>query len=145
MSSLRLSGSITVEPRRHEDTKKTLWYSPTGLRDAGRCRLLLRGRLQMVRDEVRPQAFDGGIGGVRVLQQLEILVRDRAPFGHRLEVQHLLPVARAVEDDPDLLRQLVGLDERQQLEQLVARAEAARKDHERLRQVCEPELAHEEI
>src|SRR6185503_5547394 len=49
------------------------------------------------------------------------------------------------EDYADLLRQLVGLYERQHLEQLVERAEAAGKNHQRLRQVGEPELAHEEV
>src|SRR5205807_109307 len=45
----------------------------------------------------------------------------------------------------NLLGQLVGLHQRQNLEQLVARPEAAGKDHERLGEVREPELAHEEI
>ena len=44
-----------------------------------------------------------------------------------------------------MLRQFVRLHEREDLEQLVARAEAARKNHERLRQVREPELPHEEV
>src|SRR5204863_7007874 len=51
----------------------------------------------------------------------------------------------AVENDADFLRQLVGLDEREDFEELVARAEAAGKDHQRLREIREPELAHEEI
>ena len=62
-----------------------------------------------------------------------------------LKSRTCVPVLAAVEDDADLLRQLVGLHEREDLEQLVARAEAAGKDHERLRQVREPELPHEEV
>ena len=41
--------------------------------------------------------------------------------------------------------ELLGLHQREDLEHLVERAEPARKDHERLRQVREPELAHEEV
>ena len=39
----------------------------------------------------------------------------------------------------------LGLDQREDLEQFVHRAEAARENHQRLRQVREPELAHEEV
>ncbi len=59
--------------------------------------------------------------------------------------EHLVPVLAAVQDDQQLLRQLAGLRQRQDLEQLVERAEAARKDHQRLGQVGEPELPHEEV
>ena len=45
----------------------------------------------------------------------------------------------------DLLGQLLGLRQRQHFHQLVHGAEAARKNHQRLRQVGEPELAHEEV
>ena len=82
---------------------------------------------------------------IGVAEQIQVLLGDRAPLRHRLEVEHLVPVLAAVEDDADLLRQLVGLREREDLEQLVAGAEAAGKDHQRLRQVREPELAHEEV
>jgi hypothetical protein len=40
---------------------------------------------------------------------------------------------------------LPGLDERQDLEQLVHRAEPAREDHQRAGEIGEPQLAHEEV
>ena len=54
-------------------------------------------------------------------------------------------VLGAVEDDLDLLGELFRLHQRQDLEHLVERPEAARKDHQRLCQIREPELPHEEI
>ena len=57
----------------------------------------------------------------------------------------LVPVARAVEDDRDVSLQLARLRERQDLEELVERAEPAREHDQRARQVREPELAHEEV
>ena len=82
---------------------------------------------------------------VGVGQQVEILLGDRAPFGHRRKIQDLIPVFAAVQDDREFLRQLVGLRERQNFEELVARPEPARKNHHRRRQVREPELPHEEV
>ncbi len=51
----------------------------------------------------------------------------------------------AVQNDCYFLRQLLRLYQRQDLEKLVHRSESARKDHQRLRQIGEPELAHEEV
>ena len=61
------------------------------------------------------------------------------------EVEDLVPVLAAVEDHEQLLRELLRLRQRQDLEHLVERAEAAGKNHQRLGQVGEPELAHEEV
>src|SRR5665213_3866824 len=82
---------------------------------------------------------------VGVMEQVFVFLGNRAPLGHRVEVDSLLPVLAAVQNDGDLLRQLVCLRERQDLEHLVQRAEPAGKNHERLREICEPELAHEKI
>ena len=87
----------------------------------------------MVRDQMIAQVLERVGGRVGVMKQLEILFGNGAPLGHRLEIQHLIPVLAAVQHDADLLRQLVGLHQREDLEQLVERAEAARKDDERLR------------
>ena len=57
----------------------------------------------------------------------------------------MLPVLRTVDDDGDLLGEFFGLGEREHLEHLVERAEAAGKDDQRLGQIGEPELAHEEV
>src|SRR4029453_11578262 len=55
------------------------------------------------------------------------------------------PVSRAVQDDEQLLGKLPRLREGKNLEHLVQRSEPTRKDNERLREVREPELSHEEI
>src|SRR5204862_434435 len=81
--------------------------------DAGRGGFMRRPRLEVVRDEVRAQLLERIARRVGVVQQLQILVRDRAPLGHRVEVQYVVPVVAAIEDHVDLLRQLVGLHQRQ--------------------------------
>ena len=75
----------------------------------------------------------------------EILGADHAVPDQRVEVDDLVPVGRPVEKYRDPARQLLRLCERQDLEELVHRAEAARKDDERAREVREPQLAHEEV
>src|SRR5689334_14140281 len=82
---------------------------------------------------------------IAVVHELAILLGYRAPLGHRLEIEHLIPEVSSVKDHFDFLRELVGLSQREDLEELVARAEAAREDHERLREIREPEFPHEEI
>src|SRR5262249_42833373 len=99
----------------------------------------------MVRDQMVAKEFERLDGRIEVVEELEVFLGDRAPLRHGLKLQDLIPVLSSVEDDADLLRQLVGLGERENLEQLVERAEAAGKNDERLRQVCEPELSHEEV
>ena len=79
------------------------------------------------------------------LKEIEVLGRDRALLDQHVHVDDLLPVARPVDDDRDLLRELVRLVQRQQLEHLIQRSEAARKDHQRLREIRKPVLAHEEV
>src|SRR5215471_2717042 len=130
-SFLRSSGLMTNSPT-HQLTN-----SPTSapcLCDTRRRRFLLGRRFEMMRDQMRPQPLECVGRRVDVLQQFEVLVGDRTPLRHRPEVEHLVPVLAAIENDADLLRQLVGLHQREDFEQLVACAEAARKDHQRLRQ-----------
>src|SRR6516165_6081761 len=114
-------------------------------RRGGDFSLLGRFWLEVLRDEVIAQLLERVARRLGIMQQIEVLFRDRAPFGHRLESQHLIPVLPAVENHANLLGELVGLDKRQNLEQLVARPEAARENDQRLREVGEPELSHEEI
>src|SRR5207244_13333622 len=57
----------------------------------------------------------------------------------------LAPVARPVHEDDGGPLELASLAERQDLEQLVERAEPAGKDDHGPREVGEPELAHEEV
>jgi len=92
-----------------------------------------------------PQQRHSGLWRVRELEKLHVRGRDGPILDQRLEIYDFLPELRAVQDDHDLLRQLLGLHQRQDLEKLVHRSESARKDHQRLRQISEPELAHEEV
>ncbi len=62
-----------------------------------------------------------------------------------LEVHDAVPILAAVNDDQNFLCQLVGLRQGEDFEQLVDGAESAGKNHQRLGQIGEPELAHEKI
>src|SRR5437867_12132747 len=94
---------------------------------------------------MRLEQLERFIRGVRALQQLPVVGCDRSPFHHRLEVEYLIPVVGAVQDDLDLLGELPRLHQCQDLEHLVQRSKAAREDDERLCEVREPELPHEEV
>ena len=62
-----------------------------------------------------------------------------------LEIDDLGPIAAAEQHQRHVLADFLGLDQGQEFEQLVQRAEAARHHHHRLGQIGKPELAHEEI
>src|SRR5579872_3306819 len=79
------------------------------------------------------------------LEKFQILRRYRPGIDKGLEVDDLVPVLAAINDDQDFLGQLVRLGERQDFKKFVHRAEAAGEDYESLREIREPELAHEEI
>ena len=90
------------------------------------------------------QAERGG-GIVGEPEQFEIFATDGAVPHQRLEVDDLLPVLRSVEQYRDRAIQLLRLLQGQYLHHLVERAEAAGKNHQRARQMGEPQLAHEKI
>src|SRR6185437_16813488 len=79
------------------------------------------------------------------MKQLEVRFGNRPILHQRVEVHDLLPEIRTIKHDRDLLRQLLRLHKSQNLEQLVHGSESARENHEGLRQISEPELAHEEV
>src|ERR1700677_3422303 len=79
------------------------------------------------------------------MKKFQIRSRDGSILHQRFEIHDFLPETGAIENDRDLLRQLLRLHERKNFEKLVHRSESTREDHERLRQIREPELAHEEI
>src|SRR5271165_7479943 len=79
------------------------------------------------------------------MEEIEIGWADRAIFDQRVEIDHLVPVFGAKEHDRHALACLARLYQGQDLEQLVERAEATRKQHNRLGEVDKPELAHEEV
>src|SRR5205814_1464013 len=78
--------------------------------------------------------------------EIEIAGRDLAFAEHaRLEpADEARPIGAAEHDHRELV-DLAGLDERQRLERLVERAEAARKDDERARVLDEHRLPHEKV
>ena len=82
---------------------------------------------------------------IRARQKVDVLFRNRTPLDQRLHAQNRVPVFAAVEKNLNLLGELLGLHQRENLEHLVERSEAAGENHECLCQVRKPELAHEEI
>ncbi len=82
---------------------------------------------------------------VRKLEKVEIFAADRPVAYQRLEVDDLFPVTGTVEHNRNRTIQLPGLLQSQNLEHFVQRAEASGECHERPRQMCEPEFAHEEV
>ncbi len=103
---------------------------------------LLRGSLAVGRDDVLDDLGDV----VGEAEQVEIGLGDLAAGEHRAAqpVDQALPVRHAVQHDREP-RHLRGLHERERLERLVQRAEAAGHDHERLRVLHEHRLAGEEV
>src|SRR5262249_48000896 len=91
------------------------------------------------------QYVERGLWVVRILEQIQILWGDHVMLHQRVEVDDLFPILRTVEHGRHLFRQLLGLRQGEDLHHLVERAEAARKDHQRFRQIGEPELAHEKV
>ena len=89
-------------------------------------------------------AVPGLLGGLAIGEQLEVVGRDHAFLDQRLEIDHPLPEFAAEEQDRHRL-DLAGLDQGQQLERLVERAEAAREDRHRARAQQEVHLPQREI
>src|SRR5512142_767140 len=104
---------------------------------------LRRPLVRRVRRDDRVRRFHRIVGDE---QQIEIARRDLLLDEHaRLEpAQKTGPVVPAEEDHRELV-DLSRLDERERLERLIERPEAARKDDERGRVLHEHELANEEV
>ena len=82
------------------------------------------------------------VSSIRSMSPGEIF---RSPSTRALQPAHEAgPVVPAEEDHGELV-DLAGLDQRERLEQLVERAEAAGKDDERVRVLDEHRLPHEEV
>src|SRR5580698_10937819 len=79
------------------------------------------------------------------MEKLQVGGGDCAILHQRIEVDDLFPETGSVENDGNLLGKFLRLDEREDLEKLVHRPKPPRKNHQRLRQICEPELPHEEV
>ena len=94
---------------------------------------------------MRFQVAEGFLWRVCPLIQVEVFGRDCAGVNERLEVDDAVPVFAPVDDDRHLLRKLFHLRQCQNLKSFVQRAESAGKDHQRLREIREPVLAHEEV
>src|SRR5215471_3071551 len=60
-------------------------------------------------------------------------------------MQYAAPIFTAIDDHNDLLGQLLRLRQRENLKQLVQRAKTSGKNNQRLGQVGEPVLTHEEV
>ena len=78
------------------------------------------------------------------LEEIEVARTDHALLDQRLEIDDALPELLAEQHDRDRL-DLAGLDQRQQLELFVERAEPAREHRHRARAQQEVHLAQREI
>jgi hypothetical protein len=83
-------------------------------------------------------------GRFREIDEVEVLGGDDALVGEGGQVDDAVPEGAADEDDGNPLH-LVGLDQRQRLEQLVERAESAGEGDERLGAHEEMHLAQAEV
>src|SRR5437773_10904169 len=106
--------------------------------------------LQSFRGRIKPlklsgQILIGIIDRIRLVEHLKFLCADCAPPDEGVEVDHFVPVFIAEQHNRHGLARFLGLNQRQDLEELVHRAKAARKDHQRFRKVEKPKLAHEKI
>src|ERR1700761_7559205 len=99
----------------------------------------------MVSDQARFEHLKGFFRSVGVMEEIEVSGRDGAGVDQPVEVEDLLPVFGAVDDDGDVLGELVSLNEGENFKHLVDGAKAAGKDDQRLGQVGKPQLAHEEV
>ena len=93
--------------------------------------------------------FERDVRVVGDLHELEVVRRD-VPAVAQLRLHELQPggpvgATGHVEQHDRRGRRLAGLHERQQLERFVERAEAAGKEHERVRFLHERDLAREEV
>src|SRR3954465_9694737 len=96
------------------------------------------------------QAFakqiEGFVGAVRKTVKVPVFRRDGAKLDQRVDIQDLLPVLlTAIDHHQDFFCELLRLHQGQDLEEFVQSAEATGKDHQRLREISEPVLAHEEV
>src|SRR6516165_3392493 len=87
----------------------------------------------------------GLVERVGAVEKAEIARADRAVFDQRVEINHFVPVFGAKQHDRHAFARFARLYQGQDLEQLVERAIAARKQYDRLGEVDKPELAHEKI
>src|SRR5579872_6758844 len=91
------------------------------------------------------QVFESLLGTVADLEEIEILGADRSPAHESVEIEEIAPELLPVENNRERAADFPSLDEGQDLEKFVHRAEAAGEDYQSARQIGEPELAHEEV
>src|SRR5277367_6271343 len=86
-----------------------------------------------------PQELEPFLRRVHELEQLQVLGGNRPRIHHRLEVQHLAPVFLPIDRNQNLLRQP------QNLKKFIQCPKSTRENHQSLREIRKPELAHKEI
>src|SRR5271169_4381655 len=79
------------------------------------------------------------------MKKLQIGGRNGAILHEGIEVDDFFPETGTVENDRDFFGELPGLHESQNLEEFVQGSKSSGEDDEGLRQISEPELAHEEV
>ena len=109
---------------------------------AARAGELAEARRRSSRRSSRTASAGSSVTWSRSTSSGEIIPSASASLAH--PVEQLAPVVRADEDDGEV-EHLAGLDQRQRLEELVERAEAAGEDHEALGRLHEHRLARVEV
>src|SRR5438128_312834 len=99
----------------------------------------------MVFGQTIAQELESLFGRVHHLEEAEVLSGNGARVHHGLKIDQLAPVLAAINYNQDFLSQLSSLSQGENLEQFVERSKAPRKDHQRLGQIGEPKLPHEEV
>src|SRR5215469_10780835 len=79
------------------------------------------------------------------LEKFQVGSCNRPCVDHDLKIDQAFPVFPSINDHQNLLRQFLGLRQGEDFEEFVHGSEAAGKNHQRLGQIREPELAHEEV
>src|SRR5437867_10664634 len=101
--------------------------------------------LQSFRGRIKPlklsgQILIGIIDRIRLVEHLKFFWADCAPPDEGVEVDHFVPVFIAEQHNRHGLARFLGLNQGHDLKELIHRAKAARKDHQRLRKIDKPEL-----
>ena len=98
----------------------------------------LRLLIQMAPGQLVLQDLECLFGSICPAEQVAINRRDCPLLHQDVEIEHAAPIGRAVDDDADVFGQLLGLRQREQLEELIQRSESSGEDNQRLGQVGEP-------
>src|ERR1700676_3630354 len=100
---------------------------------------------EMIFRQAIAQKLESVFRAVDDFELVQVVRRNSTGVHEGLEVEDAVPVFAAIDDNQNLLGQLVGLRQREDLKQFVHGSESARKNDQGLGEIGEPEFTHEEI